>query len=73
MRGVELGMARRLAGRRPVRPRVKGVDRGVRAPEVLAILDPPRPYVCVCLRDVERGEQASVGKGEIAGIVKTRK
>src|SRR5207244_7346179 len=43
MRSVELGMARRLAGRRPVRPRVTGVDRGERTPEVLAILEPPAP------------------------------
>ena len=62
MRGVELGMARRLADRRPVRPRVEEVDRGVWTPEVLAILDPPRPDVGVCLRDVERGEQTSVGQ-----------
>src|SRR5262249_57928407 len=56
MRGVELGMARRLAGRRPVRPWIEEVDRGVRTPEVLAILYPPRPDVRVCFGDVERGE-----------------
>ncbi len=62
MSGVELGMAWRLAERRPVRPRVEEVDRGVGTPEVLAILDPPRPDVSVRLRDVERGEQTSVGQ-----------
>src|SRR6185295_19515628 len=43
MPSVELGMARRLTERRPVRRRVEEVDRGVWTPEVLAILDPPRP------------------------------
>lgn len=62
MRGVELGMARRLAERRPVRSRVEGVDRGVRTPEVLAILDPPRPDLGICLRDVEGGKQTGVGQ-----------
>src|SRR6266540_5143623 len=67
MRGVELGMARRLAERRPVRSRVDGVDRRVWTTEVLAILDPPRPDVSVCLRDIERGEQTSVGQQLLRG------
>src|ERR1051325_4091058 len=62
MRGVELGMARRLAERRPIRSGVEKVDRGVGTPEMLAILYPPRPDVGVRLRDVEGSEQTSVGQ-----------